>query len=58
MNFICPFGFFVVTLQPKVAKIKALPRKFWSTKEQILREITENLLMLVCLSKRNVGNFN
>jgi hypothetical protein len=41
MNFICTFGFFVVTLQRKVAKIKALLRKFWSTKEQILREITE-----------------
>lgn len=41
MNFICTFGFFVVTLQPEVAKIKALLRKFWSTKEQMLREITE-----------------
>lgn len=41
MNFICTFGFFVVTLQPKVAKIKTLLRKFWSTKEQMLREITE-----------------
>ena len=37
MNFICTFGFFVVTLQPEVAKIKALLRKFWSTKEQTVQ---------------------
>ena len=38
MNFICTFGFFVVTLQPKVAKTSMTNTDFWKHIDTIIAQ--------------------